>query len=94
MKCRATILSVADASHIAALPDEYVTMLLLDMHEGMITKGDVAQFNGAERVILDVATNTDFFDDYAEGAIGVAVGGAPVDAQANIGRSLIVAGWA
>ena len=92
MNCRATILSVADVSHIAALPDDYMSMLLLDMHEGMITKGDVALFNGAERVILDVATNTEFFAEYSEGAIGVAVGGAPVDAQGNIGRSLIVAG--
>ena len=45
MNCRATILSVADVSHIAALPDDHVSMLLLDMHEGMITKGDVALFN-------------------------------------------------
>ena len=91
MKCRATILTVADVSHIKRLPSGYASMILLDLHEGRIEKGDMAQFNGMTREVLDVAYNTDFFDDFAEDAVGVAIGGEPIDGQDNIGRSLIVA---
>ena len=92
MKFRATILTVADVSQIRTLPDEYTSILLVDVHEGAIEKGDVASFNGMTREVLDVAENTDFFDKYVEGSVGVAIGGAPVDGDDNIGRSLIVVG--
>ena len=91
MKFRATILTVADVSHIRQLPASYASMILLDVHEGRIEKGDMAQFNGINREVLDVATNTDFFDKYVEGSIGIAIGGDPIDGEDNIGRSLIVA---
>lgn len=91
MKFRATILTVADVSHIRQLPDSYASMILLDVHEGRIEKGDMAQFNSMNREVLDVATNTDFFDEYVEGSIGIAIGGDPIDGEDNIGRSLIVA---
>ncbi len=92
MKCRSTILSVADVSHIKTLPDAYTSILLLDVHEGAIEKGDMVSFNGIEREALDVAANTDFFDEYAEGSLGIAIGGAPIDDGDAVGRSLIVAG--
>jgi len=91
MKFRSTILSVADVSQIRQLPPEYASMLLLDVHEGRIRKGDLARFNGMTRTVLDVATNTDFFDQYVEGSIGIAIGGEPIDGDDNMGRSLIVA---
>ena len=92
MKCRSTILTVADVSHIRQLPDEYASMILLNIHEGRIEKGDIAEFNGMKREVLDVAHNTDFFDQYIEGAVGIAIGGEPIDGEDNIGRSLIVMG--
>ena len=90
MKCRSTILTVADVSHIRQLPDEYASMILLNIHAGRIDKGDIAEFNGMKREVLDVATNTDFFDQYIEGSVGIAIGGAPIDGDDNIGRSLFV----
>lgn len=90
MKFRSTILSVANVGHIKTLPDAYSSVLLVSVHEGTIEKGDIATFNGMEREVLDVATNTDFFDEYAEGALGIAFGGAPIDGDDNMGRSLIV----
>lgn len=92
MKFRSTILSVADVAHIKTLPDAYTSILLVNVHEGSVDKGDIASFNGLEREVLDVATNTDFFDDYAEGSLGIAIGGAPIDGDDTVGRSLIVAG--
>ncbi len=92
MKFRSTILTVADVAHVKNLPDAYSTVLLVDVHEGEIEKGDTATFNGTEREVLDVATNTDFFDDYSEGALGIAIGGAPIDGDDTVGRSLIVVG--
>ena len=92
MKFRSTILTVADVRHIKTLPDSFTAILLVDAHAGEVEKGDIAAFNGTEREVLDVATNTDFFDDYAEGSLGIAVGGAPIDGDDNVGRSLIVTG--
>ena len=92
MKFRSTILSVADVAHIENLPKTYSTILLVDVHDGAVEKGDMATFNGMEREVLDVATNTDFFDDYAEGSLGIAIGGAPIDGDDTVGRSLIVVG--
>lgn len=92
MKFRSTILSVADVAHIKNLPEAYSTILLVDVHEGSVEKGDRAAFNGMEREVLDVATNTDFFDDYAEGSLGIATGGALIDGDDTVGRSLIVVG--
>ena len=92
MKFRSTILSVADVVHIKNLPEAYSTILLVDVHEGAVEKGNMATFNGMEREVLDVATNTDFFDDYSEGSLGIAIGGAPIDGDDTVGRSLIVVG--
>lgn len=92
MKFRSTILTVADVAHIKTLPEEYSSILLVNVHEGAVDKGDMATFNGMEREVLDVATNTDFFDDYAEGSLGIAIGGAPIDGNDAVGRSLIVVG--
>lgn len=91
MKFRSTILSVADVAHIKKLPDAFSAILLVNVHEGAVEKGDIASFNGMEREVLDVATNTDFFDDYAEGSLGIAIGGGPIDGDDTVGRSLIVA---
>ncbi len=90
MKFRSTILTVADVSHIKTLPEAYVTMLLLNVHEGRIEKGDIASINGMTREVLDIATNTDFFDQYVEGSVGIAVGGTPINSGDAIGRSLVV----
>ncbi len=90
MKFRSTILTIADVSHIKTLPDAYVTMLLLKVHAGKIEKGDVAGFNGIVRDVLDVATNTDFFDQHTDGSVGIAVGGPPINSADAIGRSLVV----
>ena len=92
MKCHSTILTIADVSHIRQLPDAYVTMMLIDVHEGEIERGDIAEFNGMTREVLDVATNTDFFDEHIEGSIGIALGGDPIVAAENTGRSLYVLG--
>ncbi len=90
MKFRSTILTVSDVSRIKTLPDAYVEMLLVDVHEGRIEKGDIANFNVMAREVLDIASNTDFFDQYVEGSIGIAVGGAPVNSGDAMGRSLVV----
>ena len=92
MKFRATILTVADVRSIKTLPDTYASILLVDVHEGAVEKGDIASFNGMTREVLDVAKNTDFFDKYVEGSVGIAIGGDPIDGDDNIGRSLIVMG--
>lgn len=92
MKFRSTILTVADVGHIKTLPDAYSSILLVNVHEGKVEKGDIATFNGMEREVLDVAANTDFFDEHAEGSFGIAIGGAPIDSEDTIGRSLIVMG--
>lgn len=90
MKFRSTILTVADVSHIKRLPNEYASILLVTVHEGTVEKGDIASFNNLRREVLDVAVNTDFFDKYVEGSVGIAIGGAPIDGDDSIGRSLIV----
>ena len=92
MKFRSTILSVADVAHIKTLPNAFTSILLVNVHEGSVNKGDMASFNGLEREVLDVATNTDFFDDYAEGSLGIAIGGAPINGADCVGRSLVVVG--
>lgn len=92
MKFRATILAVSDVSAVKTLPDAYKSLIMLDPHEGGVDKGDDILFASSSRTVLDVATNTDFFDEYVEGAIGVAVGGAPLDAHDLVGRTALVAG--
>ncbi len=92
MKFQSTILTVADVRKIKTLPNAFTAIVLVDVHEGAVEKGDIASFNGEEREVLDVAPNTDFFDDYAEGSLGIALGGAMIDGDDIVGRSLIVAG--
>ena len=90
MKFRATILAVSDVSAIKQLPDAYVSLIMLDPHDGALAKGDVLRFGDDQRDVLDVATNTDFFDEFIEGSIGAAVGGAQLDARELVGRTAYV----